>query len=142
MPAGRLLRTKTSMPASDGTMMSSLTSCGVCAKAPVAMVATTAPIIIAVDFISPSSISSRLAVIHGVGTHVSRRGNAVRHVEEPRHCRDIPDVALGKSGAAQARAIVFLDRPRLGRELCSKVQHGALARRQPGGAVVHDHLFA
>src|SRR5262245_5958237 len=142
MPAGRLLRTKTSMPGSDGTMMSSLTSCGVCAKAPVAMVAATAPIIIAVDFISPSSMSSRLAVIHGIWPHVGGRGNTVRHVEEPRHRRDIPDVALGKSSAAQALAIRFLDRPRLGRELCGKIQHGALARRQARGAIVHHHLLA
>src|SRR5580658_3439531 len=46
------------------------------------------------------NISSGLAVIDAVRPHVGRGCNAIRHVEEAGDGGDVPDVALGKAGAA------------------------------------------
>ena len=83
-----------------------------------------------------------LPMIHAVRPHVGGGGDAVGHVEEAGDGGDVPDVAVGKAGAAQPRAILLLDQPRLGGELDGEVEHGALALRQPRGAIIHRHQFA
>src|ERR1051325_4480193 len=84
----------------------------------------------------------RPAVIGRVRPHVSRAGDAVRHVEEAGDRGNVPDVAIGESGAAQALAVVFLHAPRRGGEFHRKIEHGALALGQPRHAVVHHDLVA
>ncbi len=83
-----------------------------------------------------------LLVIHAVRPHVGGGGDAVGHVEEAGDGGDIPDVAVGKAGAAHALAILLLDQPRLGGELDGKIEHGALPLRQPRRAIIHRHQFA
>src|SRR5262245_15611671 len=41
----------------------------------------------------------RLPVIIHIGPHIGGRGHAVRHIEEPGHCRNIPDIPVGESDA-------------------------------------------
>src|SRR5580698_2316996 len=87
-------------------------------------------------------ILPRLPMIDAVRTHVGRRGDTVRHVEEGGHGGDVTNVAVAKPGAAQGLAIVFLNQPRLGREFHCEIEHGPLALRQPRGAIVHRYQFA
>ncbi len=85
---------------------------------------------------------TRHGVIDAVRPHVGRGRNAVRHVEESGNRRDVPDVAFGKSGAPQPLAVAVFHRPWLACQLDRKVEHRALALRQPRGAIIHHHQFA
>src|SRR5947209_3861844 len=85
---------------------------------------------------------SPLPVINRVRAHVGRARDAVRHVEEARDRRDVPDVPIGEADAAQALAVFLLDRPRLVGDLHGEIEHGALLPGELGGAIVHHHHFA
>src|ERR1700693_3184829 len=113
------------MPGSDdGTIISSMTMRGACASAPVAIVAANAAIAIVGNLIVSSRLLlTRLAVIDRVRPHIGGGGDAVRHVEEAGHRRNVPDIAVGKSGAAQPLAIGFFHAPGRGGELDREVEH-------------------
>src|SRR6266511_3923653 len=66
---------------------------------------------------SPVMLSPPLPVIHAVRPHVGGRGDAVRHVEEAGDGGNVPDVAVGKTGAAQQHAVGLVHGPWLGGEL-------------------------
>src|SRR6516225_7290326 len=86
--------------------------------------------------------STRLTMIDAVRPHIGRGGDAVGHIEKSGDGGDVPNVAIGKSGAAQARAILLLHEPRLAGEFDGKIEHSTLAPRQPRCPVIHDHEFA
>src|SRR5437762_11863912 len=129
--AGTIISSVTSLgavAAVAAAIMFSRTICGACAKAPVARTLAIAARIIDLIVSSCAGLfflasivwrlfSTGLRMVDLIGSHVGRRRHAVRHIEEGGDRRNVPDVAIGEAGLAQARAIVVLDRPRLGREL-------------------------
>src|SRR3990167_4933894 len=80
-------------------------------------------------------------IILAIRFFCGRAGDAVRHGEEARDRRDVPDVALGEACRAQGLAIVLLDQPgRLG-ELPAEIEHGARAPVEFRRAIVGDQRF-
>ncbi len=77
-------------------------------------------------------------VIVRVRPHVGGRRDAVRHVEEADHRRDVPDIAFGKACAAQA-ASRSASSTLAGRAVSfdGEIEHGALALGNAGGAIIH-----
>src|SRR5665213_3175062 len=85
---------------------------------------------------------ARVAVIDRVRPHVGGGSDAVRHVEEAGDRRNVPDIAVEKSGAPQPLAVSFLHARRRSGELDREVEHGALSLVQARDTVIHHHVLA
>ena len=87
-----------------------------------------------------STLFARVAVVGWVGPHVGRARDPVRHVEEPRHRRNVPDITIGEPGCAERRPITLDDLVRVLGEFDGEIQHRRLAGIETGGARIGGEL--
>ena len=80
--------------------------------------------------------AARHAVIFAIRAQIERAGDTVAVVEERGGLDDVHDIFVGEAVVAQGGDILIADGGRVIGDFDGQIEHGALARRQIGGAIV------